>query len=254
MLLALDVGNTNIKIGVFDGGNLLCSSRIATDSSRMEDQYAIEINNILNIYNIICEDINGAVIGSVVPQLTDKLFNAVKHLFGIGAIIVGYNSSHNLNITISHPEGMGADLIAGCVGAKELYSESCIVIDMGTATKMLVIDKDGYMCGGAIIPGLGISLDALVSRAALLSSISLDTPKNVIGSNTTECIQSGVIYGTAAMLDGLCEKFENELGYSCKVVATGGLAKTVMQSCNKKIEFNENLVLDGLRVIYEKSI
>ena len=252
MLLALDVGNTNVTIGVYDGEELLFVSRMATDSARMEDQYAIELLDILGLYKVDREAITGAVLSSVVPKLTEYISAAVKRIFGFRPLVVSYESLEGLKISIRHPETTGPDLIAGYVAAKELYGCPCIVIDMGTATTITVIDKEGALLGGGIVPGVGISLDALTSRAALLSSISLDTPAHVIGRDTVECLQSGMVYGTASMLDGFCDRIEEELGYPCRVVATGGLAGQVVRCCRRKVELSDTLLLDGLKLIYDR--
>ena len=252
MLLALDVGNTNVTIGVYDGEELLFVSRMATDSARMEDQYAIELLDILGLHKVDREAITGAVLSSVVPKLTEYISAAVKRIFGFRPLVVSYESLEGLKISIRHPETTGPDLIAGYVAAKELYGCPCIVIDMGTATTITVINKEGALLGGGIVPGVGISLDALTSRAALLSSISLDTPAHVIGRDTVECLQSGMVYGTASMLDGFCDRIEEELGYPCRVVATGGLAGQVVRCCRRKVELSDTLLLDGLKLIYDR--
>ena len=252
MLLALDVGNTNVTIGVYDGEELLFVSRMATDSARMEDQYAIELLDILGLHKVDREAITGAALSSVVPKLTEYISAAVKRIFGFRPLVVSYESLEGLKISIRHPETTGPDLIAGYVAAKELYGCPCIVIDMGTATTITVIDKEGALLGGGIVPGVGISLDALTSRAALLSSISLDTPAHVIGRDTVECLQSGMVYGTASMLDGFCDRIEEELGYPCRVVATGGLAGQVVRCCRRKVELSDTLLLDGLKLIYDR--
>ena len=252
MLLALDVGNTNVTIGVYDREELLFVSRMATDSARMEDQYAIELRDILGLHKVDREAITGAVLSSVVPKLTEYISAAVKRIFGFRPLVVSYESLEGLKISIRHPETTGPDLIAGYVAAKELYGCPCIVIDMGTATTITVIDKEGALLGGGIVPGVGISLDALTSRAALLSSISLDTPAHVIGRDTVECLQSGMVYGTASMLDGFCDRIEEELGYPCRVVATGGLAGQVVRCCRRSVELSDTLLLDGLKLIYDR--
>ena len=251
MLLALDVGNTNVTIGVYDGDTLLFVSRMATDASRMEDQYAIELRDILSLHQVERESITGAALSSVVPKLTEYISAAVKKLFGFRPLVVAYDTLDDLKITIRHPETTGPDLIAGYVAARELYSCPCIVIDMGTATTLVAMDKEGAMVGGAIVPGMGVSLDALTQRAALLSSVSLEPPAHVVGRDTAECLQSGGLYGAAAMLDGLCDRMEEELGYPCRVVATGGLAGMVVPHCRRKVECSDTLLLDGLKVIYQ---
>ncbi len=252
MLLAMDAGNTNITMGVFDGEELRFVSRMTSDSTRMQDQYAVEIKDILALYGVTVSDIDGVVISSVVPRLQQYIAKAVTNLFGIKPLIVSVDTMKNIDIGITDPEATGADVIVGIVAAKELYSVPCIIIDMGTATTLTVLDKDGIMRGGAIIPGVNISLEALVSRAALLSSVTLEAPKSVIGESTAECVQSGSIYGSAAMIDGLCGRIEEELGYECRIIATGGLAETVVKQCRRHIELSDTFLLDGLKIIYNK--
>lgn len=253
MLLVIDVGNTNIKVGVYDGDKLRFISRMATDSSRLGDQYAVEIMLLLKLNNIELQQIDKAAIGSVVPPITSSLKNAVKMLFDIDAYIVSYNTAVGFKTSIINPEESGADLIMACVAGKEIYEPPCIIIDMGTATKLLVLDKQGVMLGGCIIPGMEISLNALFSNAALLTSVGLETPEKVIGNSTISCIQSGAVHGTAAMLDELCDRMEAELGYSCQVVATGGLAEKVIGSCRREIIYDDSLVLKGLKILCENS-
>lgn len=251
MLLTIDAGNTNITMGVFNKEELLFVSRMTSDSTRMPDQYAVEIKDILELYNVKSSDITGVIISSVVPKLKSSVKRAVRHLFNLEPVIVDVETVKNIDLGTTDPEATGADLIVGLVAAKRDYSFPCIIIDMGTATTVTVIDKEGSMIGGSIIPGVGISLDALINHAALLSSVSLDTPPNVIGGNTIECIQSGMIYGTAATLDGLCDRIEEELGYECRVIATGGLAYKIVENCKRKIELSDTLLLDGLKIIYD---
>lgn len=253
MLLVIDVGNSNIKIGAFEGDELYFTTRLSTDDNRLEDQYAVEIHNLLAIYHIDFTRIDSVVIGSVVPKITQYLSEAVKKLFGVDAMIVGYDPNMDLKIDTQNPPETGADILAGCMAVKELYSCPCILIDMGTATKLLIMDKDEAFTGACIIPGVGISMDALFKNAALLSAVALQKPEKVIGKSTVPCIQSGLVYGNAAMLDNLCDRIEAELGYPCRVIATGGLSKTIVACCDRKIEFNDTLLLDGLRLIYEKA-
>lgn len=254
MLLAIDVGNTNITLGVFQGDELLFVSRMATDASRMEDQYAIELRDILHLYGVRRANITGAVLSSVVPKLTGYLSHGVEKLFSVKPLVVSYETVKDFfPIAIDQPETIGPDLIAGCAGAKAQFSFPCIVIDMGTATTLAVLDREGTMVGGAIVPGVGVSLDALTSRAALLSAVSLDAPAHVIGRDTAQCLQSGVLYGAAAMLDGLCDRMEDELGYPCRRIATGGLARLVVSHCRQNMECSDTLLLDGLKVIYQQA-
>lgn len=252
MLLAMDAGNTNITMGVFDGKKLKFVSRMTSDSTRMQDQYAIEIKDIMALYGVKTSDIDGVIISSVVPRLQQYIKMSVERLFGFEPVMVDVDTVKDIDIGIDDPESTGPDLIVGMVAAREMYSSPSIIIDMGTATTVTVVDKEGTMVGGAIIPGLGVSFDALVSRAALLSSVSLETPSSVIGRSTEECLQSGMIFGTASMLDGLCARIEEELGYKCKTIATGGLAETVVSNCKRDIEICDTLLLDGLKIIYDK--
>ncbi len=252
MLLTLDVGNTNITMGVYDEQKLIFVSRMATDTIRMEDQYAVEISDILKLYNIDRENIKGAVISSVVPRLTGYISKAIRLIFSIDALVVTADIVKNLEVKDGDLSVLGADLIVGCLAAKRFFSYPNIVIDMGTATTLFVTDKDGLILGGSILPGVGISLDALTGRAAQLSSVSLEAPKSVIGRDTPTCIQSGVIFGASSMLDGLCDRIQDELGYKCTIIATGGLAKTIVENCKSDIVFSDTLLLDGLKIIYEE--
>lgn len=250
MLLALDVGNTNITLGVFDGERLLFVSRMATDASRMEDQYAIELRDILHLYGVRRANITGAVLSSVVPKLTGYLSHGVEKLFSVKPLIVSYETVKEfLPIAIDQPETTGPDLIAGCAGAKALYSCPCIVIDLGTATTLVALDREGVMVGGAIVPGVGISLDALTSRAALLSSVSLEPPAMWWGAiRRSACVP---VCSTALrpMLDGLCDRGTGA-GLPLRVIATGGLAGLVVQHCRRQVECSDTLLLEGLKEIY----
>ena len=200
MILALDIGNTNITMGVFDGRDLKFVSRLATDRQRTEDQYAVELRDIVDIYGVSIGEIEGSIISSVVPSLTSGIKRAVKRL---------------------------TRTVPLCIGPS--------------------------MLGGVIIPGPGIALEALTARSALLSSVSLEAPKHVIGSNTADCMRSGSVYGTASMMDGMCDRIEEELGKKCSIVATGGLGKEIVPHCRRNIVYCDNLLLEGLRLLYEKN-
>lgn len=251
MILVLDIGNTNITLGVYDEEKLLFVSRMETSCSRMEDQYAIELRDILNIYGISLKDIKGAIISSVVPAVTQSFEYAVRRLTGIKAICVGESTKTGITIDSPSHESVGADLIAGCAAAAKMYDGPSIILDMGTATTFMVIDEDKRLLGGAIAPGVGISFNALVGRTAQLPSIRLEAPAQVIGENTIECMRSGVINGTSYMIDGMCDHIEEELGRKCNVVATGGLSHDIIEQCDRDIDYCGTLVLEGLRIIYE---
>lgn len=251
MILALDIGNTNITIGVYDDKNLLFVSRMATDSSRMEDQYAIELRDILDIYGVSLKEVEGAVISSVVPPLTTYIVRAIKRITGVTPICVGPDTKMNVTVKVQQPQMVGADLLVGCVAAANMFHGPTIILDMGTATTLVVLDRDKNMLGGCIIPGVGISMDALTRRTAQLPSISLEPPKHAISDNTIDCMRSGIIFGTASMIDGMVERMEAELGEKCHIVATGGLSREIIQHCRHSIHFCDTLLLDGLRAIYE---
>lgn len=253
MLLTADVGNTNIKLGIFDGEELKFKLRFATDTSKTSDELAVELYTFFQIYKIDTKDINGAIISSVVPKITYPLRTAIMMVTGVKSMLIGPGLKTGLDIKIEHPETLGADIVAGCVGAYKKFEGPIIAIFMGTATAIVYVDENHTYYGGAIAPGVGISLDALTSNGALLSAVDLKAPKNAISSNTTDCIRSGLMFGTACMLDGMIDKFIEECGKDCTVVATGGLAPMTIKNCRHKIEFDENLILDGLRYIYKKN-
>lgn len=254
MLLTIDIGNTNITLGAYHGHILSFTARLATEQKKTADQYAVDIKNLLLLYNLNSEDIEDCIIASVVPQVGKSICNAVSKLCNIVPLMLGPGVKTGLNIKIDNPAQLGADLVAGAVGALEAYTMPCVVIDMGTASTISVLDRNGTFLGGVIAAGVRLTLKALAENTAQLTSIPIEAPKSVIGSNTSECMQSGLVYGTAAMLDGLLEKISAELGETPTVVATGGLSKEVIIYCkNKSIIYNENLLLDGLRAIYEKN-
>lgn len=253
MLLTIDIGNTNITLGAYNSDVLQLTARIATDSRKTDDQYAIELKDILSLYGISCEEIEDCIISSVVPSVGSNISRAVSKLCQIVPLMLGPGIKTGLNIKIDNPAQLGADLVAGAVGAIDAYKMPCVVIDMGTASTISVLDKNGTFMGGVISAGVHLTLKALTENTALLSSIPIETPKSVIGTNTPECMQSGLVYGTAAMIDGILERITAELGESPTVVATGGLSKEIITHCKTNIIYNETLLLEGLRVIYEKN-
>jgi type III pantothenate kinase len=247
------MGNTNITIGVFEGQQLMMESRLATDSTKMEDQYAVELMDIFRLYAIDNQKFEGAIISSVVPPLETAIRRAVKKVTGTTPLMVGPGTKTGINIRIDNPAQLGADLLVGAVAAVAKYGFPCIIWDLGTATTVSVVDADGVFRGGAIMSGVGTSLNSLISRTSLLPRISLDAPPHAIGANTIESMQSGAVYGTASMLEGMCDRIEAELGYPATVIATGGLGKEITPHCRRKILYDNNLLLEGLRIIYEKN-
>lgn len=253
MLLAIDIGNTNITLGVYNNDVLCFTARLATAQGTTADQYAVEIKNILELYGLNHTRIEDCIISSVVPSVGGAVCNAVSMLCDIVPLELGPGVKTGLNIKIDNPAQLGADLVAGAVGAVSEYNLPCVVIDMGTASTISVIDKNGSYLGGVISAGVRLTLKALAENTAQLPSIDISAPKSVIGSNTVDCMKSGLIYGTAAMIDGLLDRIAEELGEQPTVVATGGLSKDIIIHCKNDIIYSPNLLLDGLREIYEKN-
>lgn len=253
MLLAIDIGNTNITLGTYDDDVLTFTARLATDHKKTADQYAIEIKDILTLYKEDFTLIEDCIISSVVPYVGSAVSLAVSKLCNIVPLSIGPGVKNGLNIKIDNPAQLGADLVAGAVGAMAEYTLPCIVIDMGTATTISVIDEEGTFLGCVIAAGVALTLNALTQNTTNLPPINISATETVVCTNTVECMQSGLVHGTAAMLDGMIERIEKELGRSTTVVATGGLSKEIIEHCNRTIIHNDNLLLDGLREIYHKN-
>ena len=253
MILTIDIGNSNITIGAYRGDALLFLTRMGTDRSKMPDEYAIAIHSLLRLYGYHGSDLEGAVISSVVPPLSASLKQAITRIKPVRILTVGPGIKTGLHIAIDNPAQLGADLVCVSVAALEKYPLPSIVIDMGTATTMSVVDKSGNYIGGIIYPGLRVSLDSLSSKTAQLPSISLDIPKRVIGKNTIDCMRSGIMYGNAGMIDGIIDHMEEELGESATIIATGGLSRFVVPLCRHKIIYDDALLLKGLMILYEKN-
>jgi len=253
VVLTIDIGNTNIVLGAFYGDELKFVSRISTDVKKTEDEYAIQIRSILSIHAVAPESVNGAIISSVVPVLNNVFKKAVKLVYGIEPLMVGPGIKTGINIHCDNPASVGADLICACVGAHHIYGSPSLVIDMGTATKILLMDKDGAFCGASIIPGVYMGLKTLSSGTAQLPQISLEAPKSVIGKNTADCMKSGVVFGNAALLDGMIDRFNHDFGEELPVYATGGHAATIINYCRHKITLDEDLILKGLNILYKKN-
>lgn len=253
MLLTADVGNTNIKFGIYDGDELKFKLRVSTDTDKTSDEFAVELYTFFQIYNISADSIDSSIISSVVPKITSPLSNAIETVSGVKSLVVGPGVKSGLNIKIENPEKLGADIVAGCVGAYEKYGGPFIMIFMGTATVIVYVDENKTYLGGAIAPGVGISLDALTSKGALLPSIDFKAPEKVISTNTSDCMRSGIMFGTACMLDGMIDRFYEQVGKKCKVIATGGFSQLMAQNCTHNIIADENVILDGLNYIYKKN-
>jgi type III pantothenate kinase len=254
MILAIDMGNTTIVIGCIDDNKIYFVESISTDTSKTELEYAIGFKAVLELYNINVQDIKGAIISSVVPPLLNIIKNAIKKIVGVTPLIVSSGLKTGLNILMDNPKQVGSDLVVDAVAGVKEYGVPLIIIDVGTATTISVIDKNKNYIGGMILPGVKTSLDALVSRTAQLLRISLEAPKKAIGKNTIDCMQSGVIFGNASCLDGMIDRIEDELGYRTTVIATGGLANAIIPYCKKKVIYDGELLLKGLKIIYDKNV
>ena len=250
MILTVDIGNSNIVLGVVEEENILMEARLRTDATKTSDEYCIDLSRILDVYNIKATDIEGAIIASVVPQVLNSMQTAIKKLTGKASLVVGPGLKTGLNIKIENPSQTGADLVVGNVAALREHKPPLIVIDMGTATTMTVLDETGGLIGGCICPGVKISLDALTERTALLPGLQLDQPKKAIGRNTIDCMRSGIMMGNACMLDGMVERMEAELGQKCTVIATGGIAKFIVPLCKTPIIYDKDLIVKGLAMLY----
>ncbi len=253
MLLAIDIGNTNITLGGFENDVLAFTARLATDTRLTSDQYAYQIKNILSIYGKKLSDIEDCITASVVPSVETAISKALTNMCEVVPMSVGPGVKTGLDIKIDHPSQLGADLVAGAVGAISEYTLPCIFIDMGTATTIFAVDANGSFVGGAICAGVKLTLNALSSNTAQLPMIDIAAPRSAIGKNTSDSMKSGLVFGTSAMIDGMVERMKNELGGNASVVATGGLAKEIIKHCKSDIIYSENLVLDGLRIIYDKN-
>ena len=253
MILAIDIGNTNIVLGCVEQGNIISTARMNTDIHKTEYEYAVAMREILCFRGVDCASFEGAILSSVVSQLTDVMKKAIRMLIGKPVLVVGKGIKTGLDMRIDDPGQVGADLVVGAVACLALYTPPLIFIDMGTATKLFALNEKGQFVGGVIAPGLRISMEALSGGTSQLPHISLEAPKKCIGTNTVDCMRSGAMLGTAAMLDGMIERMEEELGCRAAVIATGGYASSVIPLCRREIILNEELLLQGLSVLWEKN-
>ena len=253
MILAIDIGNTNIVVGCIDEEKIYFTERLSTVRTKTELEYAVDLKTVLDIYHIKRPDIEGCIISSVVPQITGIAKLAAEKILKKEVMVLGPGVKTGLNIVMDNPGQLGADLVADAVAGLASYPVPLVVIDMGTATTISVVNSKKQYIGGMIMPGVGISLDALTARASQLSGISIDAPRHIIGKNTIECMKSGVLYSNAAALDGIIDRIEEELGEKTTVIATGGLAKKIVPHCRKEIILDEELLLKGLMLIYRKN-
>lgn len=254
MILAVDIGNTNIVIGCIEQEKIYFVERLSTNISKTELEYVVEIKTLLDLYQINVEEITGCIIASVVPPLNNIVKHAMEKLLHISPMLVGPGIKTGLNILMDNPAQVGADLIVNAVAGLKYYGAPIILIDMGTATTISVVDDKKNYIGGMILPGVKVSLESLVNRTSQLPKISLEAPRKIIGKNTIDCMKSGIIMGQASCMDGMIERIWDELGYEAPVIATGGLAGCIVPYCRKKIIYDNELTLKGLDIIYRKNV
>ena len=250
MILTIDIGNSNIVLGGVREDTIVFEARLRTEATKTSDQYCVDLKILLDMYGVRPEDVEGCIVSSVVPQVLNSFQTAIKKLTGKTALVVGPGIKTGLDIRLENPGQTGADLVVADVAALREHKPPLIVIDMGTATTMSVLDSNGAHIGGCIIPGVKISLDALTDRTALLPGLQLDQPKRAIGRNTIDAMRSGIMIGTACMLDGMIERMEQELGCKTTVIATGGIAKFIVPLCKTPIVYDKDLLIKGLVALY----
>ncbi|MBR3135586.1 MAG: type III pantothenate kinase [Clostridia bacterium] len=253
MILAIDVGNTNIVLGGIVDDQQVFSARLSSDRNKTADQYALDIQGILTMHKVRIEAIEGGILSSVVPYLQTVIPNAVKLLTGVDLLVVGPGIKTGLSIRMDNPASVGSDLIVAAVAARAKYKAPIAIVDMGTATTLSVVAKNGNYIGGMIIPGLWTSMNALSAHAAQLPYIDLNGPAKLLGTNTVDCMRSGALIGTAAMLDGLIDRLEEELGESVSPVLTGGVSPLIVPYCRHAFHLEPDILIDGLRILYSKN-
>ncbi len=253
MLLAIDIGNTNIVLGCLDGKKILFTERLSTDHQKTAAEYAILFRSVLTLNHVKPEDVSGTMISSVVPPITALMKKAVNKFTDTPVMVVGPGVKTGLNILMDNPAQVGSDLIVAAVAGIEEYTCPLIIIDMGTATTISVVDEHRNYIGGMILPGVRVSLDSLSTRTSQLPRISLDPPKKLLGKNTIDCMKSGILYGNASCIDGMIDRIQEELGCEAAAIATGGLAESIVPLCRHEVIVDDELLLKGLRIIYEKN-
>ena len=251
MILTIDIGNSNIVLGGVREDTIVFEARLRTETNKTSDQYCVDLKILLDVYGVRPEDVEGCIISSVVPQVLNSFQTAIKKLTGKTSLVVGPGIKTGLDIRLENPGQTGADLVVADVAALREHKPPLIIIDMGTATTISVLDENGAHIGGCIIPGVQISLAALTEKTALLPGLQLDQPKRAIGRNTIDAMRSGIMMGTACMLDGMVERMEQELGCKTTVIATGGIAKFVVPLCKTPMIYDKDLLIKGLVALYK---
>ena len=253
MILAIDIGNSNIVLGCIEQDKIMREARMATDLVKTSDQYCAELMSMLQFLEVDKTQVDGTIISSVVPPVLNSFKTAIIKLTGKAPLVVGPGIKTGLNILLDNPAMAGGDLIVAAVAALAEHKPPLLIVDMGTATTMTAIDEKGNFLGGSIFPGVKISAEALSGRTAQLPAISLEAPQKAIGRNTVDCMKSGLMMGTAAMLDGMIDRMEQELGQKATVIATGGIARFILPMCRREMIYDKDLLLKGLRILYENN-
>lgn len=253
MILAIDIGNTNIVLGCMNEDKILFQERVSTNHLATDLEYAVALKTALDMHRIHPEQLTGAIVSSVVPGVTNTFRRAIEKYCGIKPLVVGPGIKTGLSIRIDNPAQLGSDLAVAAVAGIAEYPAPMIIIDMGTATTYSVIDEKCNYVGGLITTGMAVATDALVGSTSQLTKIAFEVPKKVIGTNTVDCIKSGILYSNAAAIDGILERIEEELGQKCTVVATGGLSALVTSLCKREIIQDDDLLLKGLMLIYKRN-
>ena len=251
MILTIDIGNSNIVLGGVRDDEIVFEARLRTEATKTSDQYCVDLKILMEVYGVSNQDIEGTIIASVVPQVLNSMRTAVQKLTGKVPLVVGPGLKTGLNILLENPGQTGADLVVADVAALREHKPPLIVIDMGTATTMVVLDETGALVGGCICPGVKISLEALTKQTSLLPGIQLDRPEKALGRNTADAMRSGIMLGTACMLDGMVERMEAELGCKTTVIATGGIAKFIVPMCKTPMIYDKDLIIKGLAALYK---
>ena len=254
MILTIEIGNSTITLGGVEGEDIRFECRINTDRVKTSDTYCIDLKTLFEIYGIELSAIEGVIIASVVPQVLNSVRTAIRKLLGKEPMVVGPGIKTGLDIRLENPGQMGAGLVAADVAALAEHKPPLIIIDMGTATTMTVLDPKGAHLGGCLCPGLKISLDALTAKTSLLPGIQLDSPDRAVGRSTADAMRSGIMFGNAAMLDGMIDRFQAETGWDFTILATGGLAKHIVPLCRHEILYDRHLIIKGLVKLYRENI
>ena len=254
MLLTIDIGNTNIAIGIFQGNDLLYHWRLSTNKLKTSYEYGIDIYNLFFYSNILKENIKGIIISSVVPSLQDEFEKMCKNFFNINPVIVGPGIKTGISIKIENPKELGADRVVNAVAAFYKYKTSCIIVDFGTATTFDYVSEKGEYQGGLIAPGLFISLSALAEKTSKLPFVDIHKPSKIVATNTVEAIQSGIYYGYIGLVKEIIKRIKEEKSITSIVIATGGISNLISKEIKEIDKIEPYLTLEGLKILYEKNI